>query len=139
MAQSRPQGFVNTDYDYGGTYVDEKSGQGTVVNEFSPSSPDSTVNSGLSPTDLESPIKPGDIPPSPSTTTATPVPAGRRICGLRRRHFWELFGLLLAIIIAAAVIGGVVGGLQNHGGSSPQKATPQPPKNTTSSASLPLS
>lgn len=130
---------MNTDYDHGGTYIDEKSGQATVVNEFSPSSPDSTVRSGLSPTSPEAPGKLGDIPPSPSTTSATRVPAGRRICGLRRRHFWELFGLLLAIIVAAAVIGGVVGGLQAHGGSSPQKANPQSPSNTTSNALLPLS
>ena len=129
---------MNTEYDHGGTYIDEKSGQATVVDELSPSSPDSTMRSGPSPTSPDAPRKSRDIPPSPSTTSATHVPTGRRICGLRRRHFWELFGLLLAIIIAAAVIGGVVGGLQDRGGSSPQKANPHPPSNSTPNTFPPL-
>ena len=41
--------------------------------------------------------------------TAPPKPKVPRICGMRRKYFWALFGTVLAIIIIAAVLGGVLG------------------------------
>ena len=39
-----------------------------------------------------------------------PKPRVWKICGLRRRNFWILFGAILALIIVASIIGGVLGG-----------------------------
>ena len=69
----------------------------------------------------------------------TPSPE-KRICGLRQKHFWELFGVILAIVLAAAIVGGVVGGLQSRAGKS--SSTQPVPNNTTNGAnktsSIPL-
>lgn len=48
----------------------------------------------------------------------------RRICGMRRRAFWILFSIILAIIAIAAIIGGAVGGTRRH---TPPPATSPPP------------
>lgn len=100
------------------------------------------------------------VPTSPEGTLSPTTPIGpkkfddglgthstpeKRICGLRQKHFWELFGLILAIVLAAAIIGGVVGGLQSHkaqSSSSGQSASNDTTNDPTSSAnkttSLPL-
>ena len=49
----------------------------------------------------------------------------RRICGMRRKVFWILFGVILAIITTAAIIGGAVGGTRKQ--TSPATSPPPPP------------
>ena len=49
----------------------------------------------------------------------------RPICGMRRRTFWILLGVVFAIVIIAAIIGGAVGGTRNH--KSPPPAPSLPP------------
>lgn len=51
----------------------------------------------------------------------------RRICGMRRKAFWILFSVILAIIVIAAVIGGAVGGTRRQSPPSPPPATSPPP------------
>ena len=72
----------------------------------------------------QSPISPGATlvadpeTPYPKTmdsvvaveTGSPPKPRVWKICGLRRRNFWILFGAILAVIIVASVTGGVLGG-----------------------------
>ena len=74
--------------------------------------------------DGESPISPGGtLVADPGTRRpktiddaatigpgSPPEPRLRKICGIRRRNFWIIFGGALATIIAAAIIGGVGGG-----------------------------
>lgn len=84
--------------------------------------------------DEESPISPGATlvadPESPHPKTiddvvaiepgSPPEPKVRRICGMRRRNFWIVFGVILAVVIAASIIGGVAGGTRK------QTPLPQP-------------
>ena len=82
---------------------------------FSPRSPGTTFpDSPLPPTpqfkNIDSAFHLAEVPPAPRE---------RRICGLKKKHFWEIFGLILALIIAAAVVGGVVGGLQSKNADPP--------------------
>ena len=98
----------------------------------------------LSPDGTLSPMSPVGAKELDEGLVSNP-PREKRRCGLRQKHFWELFGLLLALILAAAIIGGVVGGLQSRNGkSSPagQPTTNSTNKNTTNSGnnttSLPL-
>lgn len=46
------------------------------------------------------------------------MPKVRRVCGVRRRNFWVIFGLVLTTVIAAAVIGGTVGGTGHSNSTS---------------------
>ena len=90
-----------------------------------PTSPDGTL----------SPMSPTGAKEMGEGVVSTP-PREKRICGLRRKHFWGLLGLM-AIVLAAAIIGGVVGGLQSrHGKSSPsgQSASNNSTSNTTNNA-----
>ena len=136
---SRPQGFLEEGYNHDCTYIDEKRGHATTINQYGPASPDSAVRSGPGP----SPITPvglrnnEDMLNSPTSATSAPAAEDRRMCGLRRRHLWELFVLILAIIFAAAVVGGVVGGLQKHGKSSPPPA-PAAGNSTDADTSVPV-
>ncbi|PTB69641.1 hypothetical protein BBK36DRAFT_1134281 [Trichoderma citrinoviride] len=80
--------------------------------------------------------------------TTTGMGAEKRIFGLRKRTFWILGGILLALVVAAAVGGGVGGGLasrKDKGGASPvdeasttssaPTSTSPSPSSTTSSTS----
>ena len=72
----------------------------------------------------QSPISPGNTlvadPETPYPKTmdsdvairsgSPPEPRVWKICGLRRRNFWILFGTILAVIIVVSIIGGVLGG-----------------------------
>ena len=98
----------------------------------------------LSPDGTLSPMSPVGLKELDEGLVSNP-PKEKRRCGLRQKHFWELFGLLLALILAAAIIGGVVGGLQSRSDKSPpaaQTATNSTNNNTTNSGknttSLPL-
>ncbi|KAL2039442.1 hypothetical protein N7G274_007714 [Stereocaulon virgatum] len=120
--RSRPQGFLEQDYSHEGTYINEKHDHATMIDQHSPKSPESAAGPGPSPTTPLGLKTDEEMLTSPATASAVPTAEGRRMCGLRPRHFWELFGLILAVVIAAAVIGGVVGGLQKHGNNSPPAA-----------------
>lgn len=89
---------------------------------------------------------PMGIPTSPEYTVSPTSPLGpkemddglgsarrseKRICGLRKRHFWELLGFMLALVLAAAIIGGVVGGLHSRNQKSSSSRQPES-SNTTS-------
>ncbi|MCJ1364163.1 hypothetical protein MMC16_003272 [Acarospora aff. strigata] len=65
--------------------------------------------------------KPGMI----DDVIADPKTREPRICGMRRKMFWILFGVILGIIVIAAIIGGVVGGTKS---SSPAPSPPPPPR-----------
>ena len=124
LDQSRPQGLLDDDFNHHGFYLDEKQAHAGIpqgVPMGIPTSPEGT----LSPM---SPIGPKEI----DEGLVSPPRPERRICGLRRKHFWELSGLLLAIILAAAVIGGAVGGLQSRNEKSSSSGQPAT-KNTTNS------
>ena len=54
-----------------------------------------------------------------------PEPKPRKICGLRRRHFWTLFAVLLGMIVAAAIIGGAIAGTRKNGSSPTPAPTTQ--------------
>ncbi|MCJ1354737.1 MAG: hypothetical protein MMC33_004726 [Icmadophila ericetorum] len=43
-----------------------------------------------------------------------PLPRVQRICGLRRRIFFIMYGLILAIIAIASIIGGVIAGTRSN-------------------------
>ena len=117
---------MDDDFDDEDNYLDEKQANAgtTPRSRVTPTSPDPTLEAGVSP------ITP--VVSKPLDASLPPVPEERRICGLKRRHFWELFGLVLVVVVAGAVIGGVVGGLQATRG----RATPSIPatSNNTSSA-----
>lgn len=69
-----------------------------------------------------------------------PEPKRRKICGLRRRNFWILFAVILAMVIAAAIIGGAIAGTRKTAssntrpggtpGSPAASATPTPSDGT---------
>lgn len=115
-----------------------------MVDERSPTSPDSTLRAGFSPISpaVESKGLPQQGFPSENIDEKVgeppPVPPERRMCGLKRKHFWELFALILSLFIAAAVIGGVVGGLQTRNGDShsPPAAASSNNTNTNSSNTM---
>lgn len=95
-----------------------------------------------SPESTLSPISPMTPKEKDEHVRSAPQP-GKRICGLRQKHFWELSGLIVAILLAAAIIGGVVGGLQSRHGKSSSSGQPAPSnssKNTTdnSNTTIPL-
>ena len=112
-----------------GSYPDEKGPHAGVpvgVPMGIPLSPDGTL-SPMSPTE----------PKELDEGLESAPPPEKRICGLRRKHFWELLGLILALVLAAAIIGGVVGGLQARNGknsSSGQPAANNGTNNTTNGA-----
>ena len=67
-----------------------------------------------------------------------PEPKKRR-CGVRRRTFCILFGVILAITIAAAIVGGVVGGRRHPSATKSTSHAPAPaaPSPSASPANLP--
>ena len=129
LDESRSRGLRDENFHSHGFYPNEKQEHAGIpvgIPMGIPTSPDGTL----------SPMSPTGAKEIGEGVESTP-PREKRICGLRRKHFWELFGLILAIVLAAAVIGGVVGGLQSrHGKSSPsgQLASKNSTSNTTSSA-----
>ena len=64
--------------------------------------------------ETQSPVSPSERPCSGSDGIEAVVPPMRskvqRICGLRRKKFFLMYGTILGILILAAVIGGVIGG-----------------------------
>lgn len=48
------------------------------------------------------------------------APKIRRICGVRRRKFWFVFGVILATVLAAAIVGGAIGGTRHFSSSVSQ-------------------
>ena len=139
LDDSKPQGFMDDDFDDTNNYLNEKQAHRDMVTtqEFlGPGSPDSafgpTASPGISPLTPGMP-NPKKLVESVTTAPGSPPPLKRRICGLRPRHFWELFALALMVVITAAIIGGVVGGLKTHRGSSPAPASTSAPQglNTT--------
>ena len=136
MDESKPQGLLDDDFDDSGNYLNEKQSHGTGLQERSPHSPDSSLGAGLSP--ISPAVPPKDYPQGPKGIDETlglaqsSLPK-RRICGLRQKRFWELFGLFVALLVAAAVIGGVVGGLKarNKNSHSPAGPPSAPPSNNS--------
>ena len=129
LDESRSRGLRDGNFHNHGFYRNEKEEHAGIpvgVPMGIPTSPDGTL-SPMSPTGAK---EIGDgVEPTP--------PREKRVCGLRRKHFWELVGLVLAMVLAAAIIGGLVGGLQSrHGKSSPsgQSASNNSTSNTTISA-----
>ena len=143
LDDSKPQGFLDDDFDNSGNYLNEKESHGAVIDEISPTSPDSTLGAGYSPIsplgDTKDRLK-KDFPSKGIEETIgspPPVPPERKICGLKRKWFWELFALVLALLIVAAVVGGVVGGLKARDGSShaPVSAPSLPSNGTMNNSS----
>ena len=125
LDESRSRGLRDDNFHNHGFYPNEKQEHAGIPMGI-PTSPDGTL----------SPMSPTGAKEIGEGVVSSP-PRERRICGLRRKHFWELSGLILAIVLAAAIIGGVVGGLQSrHGKSSPsgQSASNNSTSNTTNSA-----
>jgi hypothetical protein len=129
LDESKPQGFLDDDFDNHNNYINEKqahTGWGNVVDPRSPQYPDSPDCNGTT-------IAGSPLPPLPQhknidgvfhvAEEGPLVPQQRMICGLKRKHFWEIFGLVLALVIAAAVVGGVVGGLQSENVNAPPSVT----------------
>lgn len=120
--------ILDGDLDSKGNFLIEKQAHAGTIVRASPASPDPTLDGIVSPI---TPIVPNTIDAvfskGPATTpSADPEserePVESRACGLRRHHFWELFGLILAIVLTAAIVGGVVGGIQAHDTGSPKPA-----------------
>ena len=138
LDSAKPQGLLDDDFDHPENYVNEKQAHsGVVPHEFvSPTTPGFTNQIGGSGPSPVTPVKPEQTEDSLSSEPDSQLPE-QRICGLRRRHFWELFGFVLVIVLTAAVVGGVVGGLRrNNGNSSPTSS--QPANNTNSNDFVPL-
>ena len=137
LDDSKPQGMLDDDFDNQMNYINEK--QLSPQTQHGPRlmSPDPSTGTGTYGADcgtfgsstLMSPGSP-DIKRPFDTDTASHEGSQkedreRRICGLRRRHFWGFAGLTLGLLIAAAVVGGVVGGLRarnKNDASSPSTA-----------------
>lgn len=128
LDDSKPQGFLDDDFDNSKNYLNEKQAHaGVTSREFlSPGSSHSTEGTyepGISP------LTPGDPDPKQyDESLVSPLPPSpspkRRICGFQSRHFWELLALALMIVITAAIVGGVVGGLKMHRGTPSSHASP---------------
>ncbi|MCJ1266135.1 hypothetical protein MMC22_006017 [Lobaria immixta] len=88
-----------------------------AVVDISPTSPSSPSSTGSVDRGTPVPILPDKSAGWP------PAPKVRRICGVRRRNFWIIFGVILAIVVAAAVIGGVVGGTRHSSSSGSPNST----------------
>ena len=110
----KQQGFLDDDFDDHMNYINEKQTHSeSFTNLRSPSYP---TDGGFSPATLVAPHH-GENIFSPKSIQAEPMESGeRRICGLKRRHFWRLFGLILLIVVVTSVVGGTVGGLQARNG-----------------------
>ena len=63
-----------------------------------------------------------------------PPPRVQRICGLRRRNFFIMYGLILAIVVIASIIGGVIAGTRNN--KSPSMPTGTDPALSSSNSSI---
>lgn len=144
LDDSKPQGFLDDDFDNSNHYLNEKQAHAGVTTQeyLSPGSPDSTYGPGVSPFTPGLP-NPKKIDGSFASPPPSPPPPKRRICGLRARHFWELFALALMLVVTAAIVGGVVGGLKMHAGSfsAPAGAStsaPQPSNNTNMNTTQPF-
>lgn len=96
---------------------DDILGEKQAVVDISPTSPSSPSSTGSVDRGTPVPILPDKSAGWP------PAPKVRRICGVRRRNFWIIFGVVLAIVVAAAVIGGAVGGTR-HSSSSGSSNNP---------------
>ena len=109
LDSSRPQGFLDDDFDDHINYINEKQARSTYSgNSRSPVSPSRAGQSPMAPhapRTIDAVFKPGGFPPEPVKD---------RICGIRRRTFWMVFGLTLSLVLTGAVVGGVVGGLQSQ-------------------------
>ena len=102
----------------------------------SPSSPDSTMDSAMGSTMMsgmggttvvpETPMTPAKAKMMEDEIPLPPEPKPRRICGLRRRTFWIVFVVLLALVIVAAIVGGVVGGMKHSSDTSPPSTSAAP-------------
>ena len=146
MDESKPQGFLDDDFDDAGNYLNEKESHGAGLQEKSPGSPDSSLGADISPLSPAVPPKGyqyrGFVPNGIDETlgSAQPLPPEQRICGLRRKRFWELFGVSLALLVAAAVVGGVVGGLKarNHNSHTSPSTAPPTGNNSSANAFAPL-
>ena len=129
LDESRPRGLRDETFHNHGFYPNEKQEHAGIpvgIPTGIPTSPDGTL----------SPMSPTGAKEIGEGAVSTP-PRERRTCGLRRKHFWELLGPILAIVLAAAIVGGVVGGLKSRRGkSSPsgQSASNNSTSNTTDSA-----
>ena len=122
LDESRYRGLRDGNFHNHGFYPNEKQEHAGIpvgIPMGIPTSPDGTL-SPMSPTGAKE-IGEGVVS----------TPREKRICGLRRKHFWELSGLILAIVLAAAIIGGVVGGLQSRHGK-PSPSAPSTSNNSTS-------
>jgi len=127
LDENKPQGFLDDDFDGHYKYMDEKQAHLSRERIIDPRSPVFLQSPGSHGTNFA--VSP--LPPTPQFKTIDnvfraadipPAPRERRICGLKRKHFWEIFGLVLALVIAAAVVGGVVGGLQYKNANPPNPA-----------------
>lgn len=142
LDDSKPQGFLDDDFDNSSNYLNEKQAHvGVKTREYlSPGSPDSTEGTygpGVSPLTPGVPNLKRYDESLASPLPSPPPPPKRRICGLQSRHFWELFALALMAVVTAAIVGGVLGGLKTHKGSSSTPVVPQASNNTNTNTTQP--
>ncbi|KAL6720993.1 hypothetical protein ACLMJK_000093 [Lecanora helva] len=133
LDESKPQGFLDDDFDNSGNYLSEKESHGAMFKETRPTSPESNFGHAFSPVSPEDQIKDMKFPPKDVEKTMespTPVPPEPKVCGIKRRRFWLLFALSLSLLLSAAIIAGVVGGLEARHGNSTTPASS--PSSTTS-------
>ena len=137
---TKPQGFLDDDFDSSTNYINEKQAHsGFSPVQEDPRSPDSTIAGSPYPSDTKVPQPIDGVFASASASASAPPPPPpqeRRVCGLRRKVFWNLFALILALIVTAAVVGGVVGGLAARN-TNYQPQYPASSANATSAPSLP--
>ncbi len=140
LDSSKAQGLLDDDFDPRENYLNEKQ---TRVHQSSLSkkgltrweslaSPDTAYTDCFSPT--TSGLGKAGLD---SESKIAPKAPQRRICGLKRRHFWELLGLILAFAAAGAVIGGVVGVMHARNNQA-KPATPTAPPHPENQTIVPV-
>ena len=81
----------------------------------------------------EAGFAPEPVPPYYNPDSSLPQTPAPTICGIRRRTFWIIAGIVGLVVIAAAVGGGVGGALSNR--SSAESANQTSPGNSTNPGS----